>query len=57
MVANGIINWKNLEYSTRSENMLHAFNNGIIISKKGSQRYNHKLMKVMLCISNKVRKN
>ena len=24
-------------------NMLHAFNNGIIISKKGSQRYNHKL--------------
>ena len=34
---------ENLEYSTRSRNMLHAFNNGIIISKKGSQRYNHKL--------------
>ena len=34
---------ENLEYSTRSKNMLHAFNNGIIISKKGSQRYNHKL--------------
>ena len=34
---------ENLEYSTRSENMRHAFDSGIIISKKGSQRYNHKL--------------
>lgn len=34
---------ENLEYSTRSSNMLHAFDTGIIISKKGSQRYNHKL--------------
>ena len=35
---------ENLEYSDRSSNMLHGFNNGIIISKKGSQRYNHKLL-------------
>lgn len=34
---------ENLEYTTRSRNMLHAFNTGVIISKKGSQRYNHKL--------------
>lgn len=34
---------ENLEYSTRSENMRHAFDSGIIVSKKGSQRYNHKL--------------
>lgn len=34
---------ENLEYCSRSRNMLHAFDTGIIISKKGSQRYNHKL--------------
>ena len=33
----------NLEYTTRSKNMLHGFGHGIIISKKGSERYNHKL--------------